>query len=150
MSMETENANARQTRTRTYLAAGFGSMIVALGLMSHHASVIVATHESRVVAGEFPYIHAETEAVVVEENGHVKAASGPRTSPRYVASLRLIPPGAYTLILVAHDGNPKHRKKSELVIGAQDSAGVWHPASAASIHAKLPVAQATDRQSPVE
>jgi hypothetical protein len=143
--MSYQHSKTGQRRTRTLLVLGFGSMTLVLGLMGYQASRIVKTHEARVIAGDFPFIHVEAEPVVVEENGQVKSASGPKERPRYVASLRLIPPGRYQVLLIAHDGNPKRRKKSELVIGAQNTNGVWYPGSAVEIHKRLQVAEAHDK-----
>ena len=40
-------------------------------------------------------------------------------------------------MIIATDGNEKHREKSELVIAAQDPTGTWHPATAANLVEKL-------------
>jgi hypothetical protein len=78
-------------------------------------------------------MHVEEGEAQVDDNGRVENHQAEPGILRYVATMRLVPPGKYQAIIVAADGNEAHRKKSELVIGARDASGTWHPASAAHL-----------------
>ena len=45
--------------------------------------------------------------------------------------------GQYQAVIIAEDEAAAKRTKAALVIAAQDAKGVWHPANAAAIAAKL-------------
>ncbi|MDB5102164.1 MAG: hypothetical protein JWM80_6585 [Cyanobacteria bacterium RYN_339] len=93
--------------------------------------------ETRAVAGDFPAMHIEEGEAEVDDNGRMENHQAQQGILRYVATLRLVPPGKYRAVIVATDGNEAHRQKSELVIGARDASGTWHPASASHLVERL-------------
>lgn len=104
-----------------------------------YSSQVVAQHEARVIAGDFPFVQLVSGKVTIEDGGKVipQVLSPEQKVSRYVASTRLIPVGEYEAVLIAHDEDAKHLEKSEMVIGAQDATGAWHPASAAQVLERL-------------
>lgn len=129
----------KRNRTRRLLALGGVILLASTFWWQWYSRDALSHHEARVIAGDFPAIRIETVKAQVDEFGRV-AVNGYLTDPPLaVGSLRLTPQGTYSAILVAHDGNPAHRSKTELVIGARDAHGQWFPSSASSIAERLPV-----------
>lgn len=124
-------------RTRMALVAGFLVMFGSIVWFLTYSADAVAKHEARVVAGDFPVLREATGAMEVDEHGRVVVGGFLQNPPLTVASTRLVPPGKYKRAIVANDGVEAHRKKTELVIGAQDEKGAWHPASAAAVLARM-------------
>lgn len=122
-------------RTRRLLLTAAAATGIALVSFYWYSSQAIAAHERRVEAGDFPHLLLENGPVIVEGNGLVSDRDRKvvRQPPRYVASLRLIPPGPYGTVILANDDDPIHRKKTELVIAGRDAAGNWHPPSAAAL-----------------
>jgi hypothetical protein len=127
-----------QVRSRIALAA-FGLAILAGGaFFARVSTAAVSEVETRAIAGNFPHMHIEDGLAAIDEHGRVDSLQGTEQAAfRYVASMRLVPPGKYQAVIIATDDNETHRKKSELVIAACDAKGHWHPASAAAIAARL-------------
>lgn len=133
MSLTDPAQIARRKRNRWLLAMGGAVMFGTTLWWQFYSRNALSLHEARVIAGDFPAIRLETATAKVDEFGRVAVNGFLTDPPLAVGSLRLVPQGTYQAILVAHDGNPAHRKKAELVIGAQDHKNAWHPPSAATI-----------------
>lgn len=134
----TSAEDAKTRRNRATFVVSFVALAIAFGGLSVYTSQMAKQHETRVLAGDYPYVHLETGHVRVADSGEVKPKGAPTEEhPRYVASMKFTPPGEYRAILVAHDGDPEKRRKAEMVIGAQDMKGNWHPASAPQILERL-------------
>lgn len=93
----------------------------------------VSQLERRIVEGEFENVRLETGKFAVASDGRVLGVR----EDRYVASLKLVPPGEYQATIVANDGNPAHIAKGEMVIAAQDVKGQWHPETAPQVLDRL-------------
>lgn len=91
--------------------------------------------DRRIMAGDFPNVRLETMPLAVADDGKIFADG--LKEDLYVASLRVVPPGKYTAMLVANDGNPEHIAKAEMVIAAKDEQGEWHPKTAPQILERL-------------
>jgi hypothetical protein len=127
------DAKVRQTRFRIIMSI---STVIAVGCVFGYltyAAQGVSQLERRIAAGDFPNVRLETTPASVAADGKVLGLKG----ERYVASLKLVPPGDYKAILVANDGNPKHIEKGEIVIAAQDTQGKWHPETAPTLLERL-------------
>jgi hypothetical protein len=126
-----------QLKSRVALAA----MALAVAASGYYFATFsrntITDMESRAVAGDFPNMHVESGPAEVDDNGRVENHQAAPGILRYVATMRLVPPGKYQAIIVATDNNAKHREKSELVIGAQDPSGTWHPTTAAHLVERL-------------
>ena len=131
------SAPTSNAKTRVILLL---SGLVILGSMigyGFYASAGLKQMESRIIAGDFPHVRLEAIEATVEESGKVVSPQLDESKFLTVASLKLVPPGAYKAVLVANDGNPKHIEKTELVIAGQDAAGKWHPETAPQVLERL-------------
>jgi hypothetical protein len=126
-----------QTMSRLALAAMAAAVAGSGYYFATFSRSTITDMESRAVAGDFPAMHVETGPAEVDDNGRVENHQAAPGILRYVATMRLVPPGKYQAVIIATDGNEKHREKSELVIAAQDPSGTWHPATAANLVEKL-------------
>ena len=127
------NPETRRTRFRIILTvSGVISLSCVLGYFTYAANS-VRQMEQRITAGDFAHVRLETGDFNVASDGRVLGVK----EDRYVASLKLVPPGAYTATLVANDGNPAHVAKGEMVIAAQDAKGQWHPDTAPQVLDRL-------------
>ena len=127
-------------RGKVIIVSGAAVLAIAIYALSTFTGHVAQLHERKVLAGDYAHIHLDQAEVRVTEKGEVQPAGRfVQVNPRYVASLRLVPPGDYQAVLVAHDAEPGARKKAEIVIGARDARGGWHPPSAEQILDRLEV-----------
>lgn len=125
-----------QHRARLWLVLGGIAVLTFAYWLETMSRGAVTAMETQALAGDFPAIRREVAPASVDEFGRVAVRGLLREPPLSVASQRLTPPGKYVEILIANDGVPTHVKKTELVIGARDASGTWHPASAGEIAAR--------------
>lgn len=124
---------ARRARFRIILTvSSVISLACVFGYLTYAAKG-VADLEQRIVAGDFPNVRLEKGNFNIATDGRVLGVR----EDRYVASLKLVPPGEYQATLVANDGNPAHIEKGEIVIAAQDTKGQWHPETAPQLLERL-------------
>lgn len=126
--------DAKVRRNRATLVIGLVALATAFGGLSVYTSQLAAQHEQRVLAGDYPFVQFEKTQARVKDSGEVIALDS-RTYeyPRYVASMKFVPPGDYQAVIVAYEADPEKRRKAEMVIAAQDLSGAWHPKSAPEI-----------------
>jgi hypothetical protein len=123
----------RQQRFRILLVVSTAIALTCVFGYLTFAAQGVSQLERRIVAGEFENVRLETGSFNVATDGRVLGVR----EDRYVASLKLVPPGEYQATLVANDGNAAHIAKGEMVIAAQDTKGRWHPESAPQVLERL-------------
>jgi hypothetical protein len=109
---------------------------LAIGLQRFSRGAVVAV-ETKVLAADFPEMRLEEGPVEVDEFGRVAINGLLREPPLSVGSQRLTPPGRYLGVIIANDGVAAHVRKTELVIGARDASGAWHPPSAGAVAERL-------------
>lgn len=127
------NPDTRRARFRIIMViSGVISLACVLGYFTYAANSI-RQMEQRIVAGDFENVRLETGSFNVAQDGRVLGVK----EDRYVASLKLVPPGEYTATLVANDGVAAHVAKGEMVIAAQDAKGQWHPNTAPQVLDRL-------------
>lgn len=124
---------AGQRRTRSILVTAFLVMAGSTAWWLAYSADAVAKHEQRVIAGDFAVLRVQQGDLEVDDHGRVVVGGFLPNPPITVASTRLVPRGKYAAIIVANDGVAAHAMKTELVIGARDAQGAWHPASAALV-----------------
>ena len=124
---------AHQRRTRRILVMTFLVMAGSVAGWIAYSADAIGKLEQRVIAGDFPILRVQQGDLEVDEHGRVVVGGFLPNPPITVASTRLVPRGHYTSVIIANDGVPEHQKKTELVIGAQDAKGAWHPATAALV-----------------
>jgi hypothetical protein len=129
----TLDVQAHQRRTRGILVTAFLVMAGSVAWWLTYSAHAVALLEQRVIAGDFPVLRVQEGQLEVDDHGRVVVGGFLPNPPITVASTRLVPRGKYTAVIVANDGVDAHKKKTELVIGAKDALGAWHPASAAMV-----------------
>ena len=123
----------RRTRFRIILTVSTViSLACVLGYLTYAAKGVHEL-EQRIVSGDFPNVRLEKGHFNIATDGRVLGVR----EDRYVASLKLVPPGEYQATLVANDGNPAHVAKGEMVIAAQDTKGQWHPETAPQVLERL-------------
>jgi hypothetical protein len=130
-----EAATLRRKRVRSLLALTIAIAVACVFGYLTWAMNGVNQMDRRIMAGDFPNVRLETMPFAVADDGKVFADG--LKGDRYVASLRIVPPGKYKAMLVANDGNAAHIEKAEMVIAAQTVDGEWHPKSAPSILERL-------------
>ena len=137
MSVAAVPAPASRSRSRLALAALFG-LVLATNLYFVMAARSAATDmEARVLSGNFAAMHVERLPANVMDDGRVYLHPRDTEPTGYVASTNLVKGGQYQAVIIAEDEAAAKRAKAALVIAAQDAKGVWHPANAAAIAAKL-------------
>lgn len=123
-----------QGRSRLALAAIGLGMALSVLLFQHWSRDLSGTIERKARAGDFPFKQVALGRGTVDHNGRIEGEVVDRRQTIFtVASLKVVPPGAYEAWLVARDGNAKHEAKTLVVIGARDASGAWHPDTAAAL-----------------
>ncbi|MEB3196292.1 MAG: hypothetical protein VKP62_03725 [Candidatus Sericytochromatia bacterium] len=128
---------AKQVRNRWLLAIGATLLLATTFWWQAYSRAALRQHEARMVAADFPALRLQQTSAQVDEFGRVSVNGLLTEPPLAVGSLRLIPQGTYTALLIANDGNPAHIKKVELVIGARDANRRWYPPTAEAVAKRL-------------
>jgi hypothetical protein len=87
-------------------------------------------------------VHLEPGPFVIDGNGKACKALESFKENRYVASLRLIPPGNYQSVLETR--NDGQKDPTDMVIAGRDLSGHWHPDTAGQLLGRLRVTQKTE------
>lgn len=132
---------AKRMRGRTWLVTAALMLTLIAFAWIFYSRDVVAQHEARVVSGDFASLRIEAGDMVVDGYGRVTVGGFLSNPPLTVASMRLIPRGHYTSMIVGNDGDTATHKTTDLVIGAKDDKGAWHPATALEILARMKTPQ---------
>lgn len=123
-----------QFYSRVALAAMGAAVALSVLLFQFWSRDLAGNIESRARRGDFPFKQVALGQGTVDHNGRVAGEVVDRRQVVFtVASLKVVPPGAYDAWLVARDGDAKHEAKTLVVIGAREASGAWFPATAAAL-----------------